>query len=90
MSQYNLDGRLPQSMAEDVWLVPTAQVIGNVVLGGGAHLVLSDLRGDNEPVVLGDRASVQDSCVSHSDPGVPLRIGNDGALHVLDRVRTGH
>lgn len=30
MSHYSLDGRLPQSMAEDVWLAPTAQVIGDV------------------------------------------------------------
>jgi hypothetical protein len=34
MSQYRLEGRLPQSIAEHVWLAPTAQVIGNVVRGG--------------------------------------------------------
>jgi carbonic anhydrase/acetyltransferase-like protein (isoleucine patch superfamily) len=38
MSQYSLDGRLPQSMAEDVWLASTAQVIGNVVLAREASI----------------------------------------------------
>ena len=64
MSQYSLDGRLPQSMAEDVWLAPTAQVIGNVVLGREASIWFSAIvRGDNEPIVIGDRTNVQDGCV---------------------------
>lgn len=43
MSHYSLDGRMPQSMAEDVWLAPTAQVIGTVVLGaGGENLAFGD------------------------------------------------
>ena len=41
MSHYSLDGRLPQSMAEDVWLAPTAQVIGDVVLGREASIWFS-------------------------------------------------
>ena len=46
---YSLDGRLPQSMAEDVWLAPTAQVIGNVVQGREASIWFSAIvRGDNE------------------------------------------
>jgi carbonic anhydrase/acetyltransferase-like protein (isoleucine patch superfamily) len=56
MSQYSLDGRLPQPMAEDVWLAPTAQVIGNVVLGRGTSIWFSAIvRGDNEPIVIGER-----------------------------------
>jgi carbonic anhydrase/acetyltransferase-like protein (isoleucine patch superfamily) len=65
-------------MAEDVWLAPTAQVIGNVVLGREASIWFSAIvRGDNEPIVIGDRTNVQDGCVLHSDPGARLRIGND-------------
>jgi hypothetical protein len=55
MSQYSFDGKLPQSMAEDVWLAPTAQVIGNVVLGREASIWFSAIvRGDNEPIVIGE------------------------------------
>jgi hypothetical protein len=54
MSHYSLDGRLPQSMAEDAWLAPTAQVIGDVVLGREASIWFAAIvRGDNEPIVIG-------------------------------------
>jgi carbonic anhydrase/acetyltransferase-like protein (isoleucine patch superfamily) len=65
MSQYSLDGRLPQSMAEDVWLGPTAQVIGNVVLGREASIWFSAIvRGGNKPIVIGDRTNVAASCTA--------------------------
>jgi hypothetical protein len=52
MSHYSLDGRLPQSMAEDVWLAPTAQVIGDVVLGGrrafGFRRLCAEKRADRD------------------------------------------
>ena len=52
MSHHSRDGRLPQSMAEDVWLALTAQIIGNVVLGREASIWFSAIvRGDNEPMV---------------------------------------
>ena len=55
MSHYSLDGRLPQSMAGDVWLAPTAQVIGDVVLGQEASIWFSAIVcGDNEPIVIGE------------------------------------
>jgi carbonic anhydrase/acetyltransferase-like protein (isoleucine patch superfamily) len=38
MSQYSLDGSSPQLIGDDVWLAPTAQVIGNVVLGQDANI----------------------------------------------------
>jgi carbonic anhydrase/acetyltransferase-like protein (isoleucine patch superfamily) len=81
MSQYRIDGRLPQSIAEHVWLAPTAQVIGNVVLGREASIWFSAIvRGDNEPIMIGDRSNVQDGCVLHSDPGAPLHIGSDTTI----------
>jgi carbonic anhydrase/acetyltransferase-like protein (isoleucine patch superfamily) len=65
MSHYSLDGRLPQSMAEDVWLAPTAQVIGDVVLGREASIWFSAIvRGDNEPIVIGDRTNVQQQVIA--------------------------
>jgi len=61
MSQYSLDGSSPQLIGDDVWLAPTAQVIGNVALGQDARIWFSAIaRGDNEPIVIGDRSNVQD------------------------------
>ena len=33
------------------------------------------LRGDNEPIVVGEGSNVQDGCVCHTDIGFPLTIG---------------
>ena len=68
MSQYSLDGRLPQLMTPDIWLAPTSQVIGNVVLGREASIWFSAVvRGDNGQIVIGERTNVQDGCVLHRD-----------------------
>jgi carbonic anhydrase/acetyltransferase-like protein (isoleucine patch superfamily) len=37
------------------------------------------LRGDTEPITVGDRTNVQDGCVLHADPGYPATIG-DGCV----------
>jgi carbonic anhydrase/acetyltransferase-like protein (isoleucine patch superfamily) len=33
------------------------------------------VRGDNEPVVIGDDSNIQEGCVLHTDPGLPLTVG---------------
>ena len=54
------------------------QIIGNVVVGSGSSIWFGSVwREDNEPIVIGERISVQRGCILHSDPGSPLRIGND-------------
>lgn len=60
----------------DVWIAPDARVIGQVTLGAGASVWWgSVLRGDNEPIVIGENSTIQEHCVLHVDPGFPLTIG---------------
>tara|TARA_R110002124_G_scaffold127268_3_gene287145 strand:+ start:788 stop:1255 length:468 start_codon:yes stop_codon:yes gene_type:complete len=33
------------------------------------------LRGDNEPITVGEGSNLQDGCVIHTDPGYPVDIG---------------
>ena len=58
------------STADDrFWIAPTAVVIGKVRLGQNASVWWqSVLRGDNEPITVGDGSNVQDGCVLHTDP----------------------
>lgn len=35
------------------------------------------LRADRDTIFVGDRCNVQDECVMHADPGVPLSVGSD-------------
>lgn len=79
MSLYTLgDARveLPESGA--YWIAPDAFVIGRVRLEPDASVWFgSVLRGDNEPITIGERSNVQDLCVLHTDPGAPLVIGRN-------------
>jgi carbonic anhydrase/acetyltransferase-like protein (isoleucine patch superfamily) len=43
------------------------------------------LRGDNEPIVIGEGSNVQDGCVLHTDMGFPLTVGRE-----LHRRAQGH
>ena len=63
---------------EQCWIAPTAVLIGKVSLGSNASVWWhSVLRGDNEPITVGEGSNIQDGCVLHADPGYPLVIGKD-------------
>lgn len=58
------------------WIAPGAFVIGRVVLKRNASIWFGAvLRGDNEPIVVGENSNVQDGSVLHTDIGAPLTIG---------------
>ncbi len=60
----------------NVLLAPDAQVIGDVHIGSGCSIWFGAvLRADNAPIRIGDGTNIQDHCVLHVDPGLPLRIG---------------
>ncbi len=74
---YALDGLSP-TIADDTWVAPDANVIGNVVLEAGASVWFGcTLRGDNEEIRVGAGSNIQENVVCHTDPGCPLIIGSD-------------
>ena len=77
MTAYSLDGVapiLPES--GEYWIAPNASVIGNVILKDSASIWFGAvLRGDNEPIIVGENSNVQDNSVLHTDMGKPLTIG---------------
>jgi carbonic anhydrase/acetyltransferase-like protein (isoleucine patch superfamily) len=77
MPVYSLGDARPDLPAEgDYWIAPNAAVIGRVVLKRNASVWFgATLRGDNEPIVVGEDSNVQDGCVLHTDAGTPLVIG---------------
>jgi carbonic anhydrase/acetyltransferase-like protein (isoleucine patch superfamily) len=69
-------GDFRASTREPCWIAPTAVVIGKVTLGKNASVWWhSVLRGDDEPISVGEGSNVQDGCVLHTDPGFPLVVG---------------
>ncbi|WP_422073146.1 gamma carbonic anhydrase family protein [Tranquillimonas rosea] len=75
MTIYALGDRTP-SLAQDAWVAPDANIIGDIVLGAGASVwFCATLRGDNERIDVGDGTNIQENCVLHTDMGFPLTIG---------------
>jgi carbonic anhydrase/acetyltransferase-like protein (isoleucine patch superfamily) len=79
MTLYSLDGLAPTTPEDgDFWGAPDANVIGNVTLMSGASVWFgSTLRGDNEPIVIGEGSNVQENTVMHTDIGCPLTVGTN-------------
>src|SRR4051794_33287413 len=84
MTAFRLAGCSPVLPEErQYWIAPNAIVIGNVVLKKNASVWFGAvLRGDNDPIEVGENSNVQDNSVLHTDLGQPLTIG--------DNVTVGH
>ena len=76
MTIYAIDHLTPR-IDESAWVADSAQVIGNVELGAEVSIWFGTIiRGDNdEPIRIGSGSNVQEACVLHADPGMPLTLG---------------
>lgn len=70
--------RLLPKLGDQVFIAPTASVIGSVTLGDNCSIWFGAvLRGDTDEIIVGNRTNIQDNAVLHADPGDPCIIGND-------------
>ncbi|WP_409433847.1 gamma carbonic anhydrase family protein [Litorimonas sp. RW-G-Af-16] len=77
MAIYKL-GSVTPDIDPTAWVAPNAQVMGNVKLAEQSSVWFGAvLRGDNDLISVGARSNVQDNSVLHTDPGMPLDIGED-------------
>ena len=66
-----------------VFIAPGATVVGDVTIGKEASVWYhSVVRGDMEPISIGDQTNIQDLSVLHVDEGLPCVVGS--------RVGVGH
>ena len=92
MPLYRIEGHAPD-------IDPTAMVLDEATLIGriqlGAEVTVwpgAVLRGDNEPITVGEGSNLQDGCFVHTDPGYPVIIGRQvtvGHLAMLHGCRIG-
>ena len=77
MSVYDLGDSTVRLPADgEYWIAPNAVVLGNVELHRNASVWFGAvLRGDNDPIVVGENSNIQDGAVLHTDAGSPLTIG---------------
>lgn len=68
----------PISKGKDVFVAPTATVIGDVTLGAEVSIWFGAvLRGDSDKISVGARSNIQDNAVIHCDPNDPAIIGEE-------------
>lgn len=80
---YSLGEKKITTDGENFWIAPNAAVIGSVILKKNANIWFNTtLRGDNDPIIVGENSNIQDGSVCHTDDGMPLTIG--------DNVTVGH
>jgi carbonic anhydrase/acetyltransferase-like protein (isoleucine patch superfamily) len=77
MPIYSLDGNAPLlPQPGQFWIAPDAHVIGRVRLGRDVGIWFGAvLRGDNEPIDIGEATNIQEGAVLHTDEGAPLTVG---------------
>jgi carbonic anhydrase/acetyltransferase-like protein (isoleucine patch superfamily) len=77
MPLYALEGIEPTfDDEESVWIAHDASVIGRVFTGRNVGVWFGAvLRGDTEPIRIGDDSNIQEHAVLHTDLGYPLTVG---------------
>jgi carbonic anhydrase/acetyltransferase-like protein (isoleucine patch superfamily) len=77
MAIYQLQDDIPQ-IAKTAWVAEEGVVIGKIHMA--AHSSVwpgAVLRGDNEPIVIGENSNIHEGAVLHTDLGCPLTVGKD-------------
>ncbi len=79
MNIFQLGDKKPQLPSPgQYWIAPNAVVLGDVILKKNASVWFGAvIRGDNDPIIIGENTNVQDGAVLHSDVGLPLTLGKD-------------
>ncbi len=77
MPLFRIGDKQPQ-IGKNAWVAPNATVIGDVHLGAYASIWWNaTLRGDNDPIYIGDNSNIQDGSVLHTD----VTVGHLVMLH---------
>lgn len=60
------------------WVAPGAVLVGKVTLAADASVFYhAVLRGDMDTIDIGRGSNIQDGCIVHTDPGHPVRVGEN-------------
>lgn len=73
---YTLVDKRVQILGEDYFIADNATVIGSVIIHNNVSVWFNAvIRGDNDPITIGEDTNIQDGTVVHTDEGIPLNIG---------------
>lgn len=73
---YRLGDRRVEIRGTDYFIADNATVIGSVIIEQDVSIWFNVVvRGDNDPIHIGEGTNIQDGTVLHTDAGIPLTIG---------------
>ena len=82
-----MDLKTPRQTDENVVILPTAMVVGDVAFGPGCSVWFNAvLRGDGKPITIGAGTNIQDNAVLHSEVcptilGEYVTVGHGAIVH---------
>jgi carbonic anhydrase/acetyltransferase-like protein (isoleucine patch superfamily) len=75
MAIFKLGDKTP-ALDATAWVAPNATLIGDIHLAANTSIWWNaTLRGDNDPIRIGENTNIQDGSVLHTDEGIPMNIG---------------
>ena len=78
---YSLGNAQIKTDNENYFIAPNASVIGNVILEKHSSIWFGcTVRGDNEPILIGENANIQDNSVLHTDLGFPIEVHKNASI----------
>lgn len=70
--------RQNEKIAEGVFIADSATVVGDVTLEEGSSVWFGAvIRGDTQPIVVGEGSNIQDLALMHADKGFPCELGKN-------------
>ena len=59
------------------FIAPNATVLGDVTIGARSSVFFGAvIRTETIPITIGDDTNIQDNCIVHAYPGLPMTVGN--------------
>lgn len=78
MPLYALGDKKPVLESDDIYIAPSADVMGDVILKKGVNIWFNaTLRGDDNTITVGEDSNIQDGVVVHVEPAIPTVIGRN-------------
>lgn len=75
---YSFENKVPKLLGNNYFIAESASVIGAVIIHNNVIILPNAVvRADNEIIEIGDNTNIQDGAVLHTDPDIPMKIGQN-------------
>ena len=81
MSSYIQTLQAKVKLGKNVFIAPNATVLGDITLGDSVSVWYGAImRADMDKITVGYGTNIQDGVIFHTDPGMPIAVGNENII----------